>query len=144
MGRLFRGLLPIALLAFGVTGCRNCFCLDHYGAVVDHVKDYPILFDTWYCPRLDISRAGKPDWCGPVNRVVGCRRCELVPEWTRYDDVWLYPPRYPYLHPGAAYPGPSQNQEEPVFRDQYESETITLPPEMVPPPAPRPEPPEDE
>jgi hypothetical protein len=144
MGRSFSGLLAVLLLAFGATGCRNCCCLDHYGAVVDHVKDYPILFDTWYCARRDVSRGGKPDWCGPVNRLVACRRCDCVPEWTRYDEVWLYPPRHPYLYPGAAYPGPSQSAEDVEFRDAYESETIRLPAELVPPPAPIPEPPNGE
>lgn len=137
----------IALLATGLSGCRSLCgnCLDGYASVIDHFQDYPVLFDTWYNPRLDVSRAGKPDWCGPVNRLVGCRRCNCVPAWSRYDDVWLYPPSYPYVFPGAAYPGPSQSRMETEFRDSYESETINVTPELLPPPlAPIPEPPETE
>lgn len=129
-----------ALAALGLAGCRTCRCTDHLGCLIDHKKDYPVLFDTWYCPRLDISRAGMPDWCGPVNRLVGCRSCDCVPEWTRNDEIWLYPPRHPHWHPGASFPGSSQFSDEPRIPSPTTPAPARIPLEAIPP-APLPEPP---
>lgn len=142
MGRNSSLFLLSALAVASMAGCRNCCCLDHYGCAIDHIKDYPVIFDTWYCPRLDISRAGKPDWCGPVNRLVGCRRCNCVDEWTRYDEIWLFPPRHPYLFPGASFPGPSQYADDSQILEPYAPSPSRSPLETIPP-APLPEPPSD-
>jgi hypothetical protein len=141
MGRWCAGIVAAAALLAGLPGCRSCHCADCYHTAIDHKLDYPMLFDTWYCPRLDVSRAGKPDWCGPVNRILGCRRCDCVNPWKQFDVAWLYPPRYPYLYPGTSFPGPSQSEVEPEFRDEYEREEVMPAPDQVPTPQVLPEPP---
>lgn len=132
-------LLAMACWAAGLSGCRCCCLFEPYNNLIDHIKDYPVLFDQWYCPRLDISRAGKPDWCGPINRHLGPCRCCDQPEWTRYDDCWLYPPVNPYEFPNHSFPGPSQSQPvpKPANQDLEERESAPLIPEKTTvPPAP--------
>jgi hypothetical protein len=135
-------LMLAACCAAVFSGCRCCCLLEPYAAAIDYVKDYPILFDSWYNPRLDISRAGKPDWCGPVNRLIGPCRCCDQPEWTRYDDIWLYPPRYMYNFPNHSYPGPTQSLPPEKSEYSNEPESAPLEPTEIPPP-PLPEPPKD-
>lgn len=126
-------LLAAALL-IGLSGCRCCCLLEPYASAVDLIEDYPVVWDRWYCPRLDISRAGKPDWCGPINSHLAPCRCVDQPEWSRYDKIWLYPPRYQYLFPNHSFPGPSQSAPE-EKRSPYElPESAPLEEEMVPPP----------
>jgi len=127
-------LLILAVCTLAQTGCRCCCLLDPYATVIDDLKDYPVVFDSWYHPRLDISRAGKPDWCGPINSRLAPCRCDCVPEWTRNDEIWLYPPRHPYDFPGHAYPGPSQFVG--AAKTQARGEAAT---EQLPPPAPLPD-----
>ena len=138
-GRL---LLGLALMTWGLTGCRCCFLVDAGGDVVDLLQDYPVIYDTCYSPRLDVSRAGKPDWCGPINRRLGCCRCAGVPEWTRHDDCWLYPPGYPSEFPGQSFPGRGP-AVSPGLRDAAEDDELVLPqePDLPRPlsPAPLPE-----
>lgn len=131
-------LLIAVSCAIGLSGCRCCCLLEPYAEVVDHIKDYPILFDTWYCPRLDISRAGKPDWCGPVNRFLAPCRCCDQPEWTRHDDVWLYPPRYMYDFPNHSFPGPSQYAPPVKPLKLEEPESAPLESDLMAPPSPAP------
>jgi hypothetical protein len=122
------------------TGCRCCCLLDPYATAIDHLKEYPVVFDSWYHPRLDISRAGKPDWCGPINSHLAPCRCDCVPEFKRFDPIWQYPPRHPYDFPGWAYPGPSQYEasvNSPAAPEPMTEEDI--PPKPLPP-APAPEP----
>ena len=61
------GLCLAGALASSV-GCRCLPGLNCYGNVIDDVADaewwHPL--DNVYCPRLDVSRAGRPDWCGPI------------------------------------------------------------------------------
>lgn len=102
-------LFMAAGLMAGFSGCRCCFLFEPYNDLIDHLNDSQWIFDPWYCPRLDISRAGKPDWCGPINRHLAPCRCECEPAWKRYDDLWRYPPRYPYVFPNQSFPGPSQD-----------------------------------
>ena len=123
-----------ALATASLTGCRCCCCFEHYNDFIDDLKNYPLLFDTWYHPRLDISRAGKPDWCGPINRQLAPCRCEDQECYDRYDEVWQYPPRYLHQHPSAFYPGPS-NVITPPGPIEDTGPRITAPtPEMAPEP----------
>ena len=87
------------------TGCRCCSLLNPYANAVDDINDTHVYFDHWYNPRLDVSRAGKPDWCGPVNSRIGRNICYLGC-YDRYDDCNLYPPSHPYTYPGSSLPGP--------------------------------------
>lgn len=139
-------MLVAAGFVLGQSGCRCCFLFEPYNDLIDHLNDSRWIFDPWYCPRLDISRAGKPDWCGPINRTLAPCRCECEDEWKRYDEIWLYPPRYPYTFPNQSYPGPSQ-QEQPkddVLLEIPESAPLDLPldTEFMPQPPP-PNPPEE-
>lgn len=94
------------VMCFAVTsslfaGCRCCPLMNPYANAVDDVSDSHLHFDNWYHPRWDISRAGKPDWCGENGRRPWY--CCREGAWTRHDDCNLYPPSYPYSHPGTAF-----------------------------------------
>lgn len=102
-----RGMIFSLFLASCLaTGCRCCSLLNPYANAVDDINDTHVYFDHWYNPRLDVSRAGKPDWCGPVNSRIGRNICYLGC-YDRYDDCNLYPPSHPYTYPGSSLPGPS-------------------------------------
>lgn len=100
---MLRYAWTVAVLAVltGTFGCRCCPCLDHYGDVLDCTTDCDVVFDQSYCPKCDISRAGKPDWCGPLHQWMCPCRCQSGC-WDRFDDCWLYPPSYPYNYPAQA------------------------------------------
>lgn len=143
-------------LAGAVTSSVGCRCLpglNAYGNVIDDVSDadwwHPL--DNVYCPRLDISRAGRPDWCGPVNsRLCPCRCVNGT--WDRYDECNLYPPAYPYQYPGSffgtvvnpatgtPYPQPApladplRNESDEVEREMLpDSPQLDLPRQPLPP-----------
>lgn len=98
-------LLYSALLVTGLTiGCRTPL-MTPYANLVDDINDTHLYLDNWYCPRLDISRAGKPDWCGPINSKLSPGICYLG-SWNRYDDENLYPPSHPYTFPSYTMPAP--------------------------------------
>ncbi len=82
-------------------GCRCCPLMTPYANAIDDVSDSHLYFDNWYHPRWDISRAGKPDWCGENGRRPWYCCCEGA--WSRHDDCNLYPPSYPYSYPGTAF-----------------------------------------
>lgn len=144
------GLCLAGVLA-GTSGCRCLPGLNAWGNVVDDVSDadwWPRL-DNVYNPRFDISRAGRPDWCGPINsRLCPCR-C-LEGSWDRYDECHLHPPAYPYQYPaeffgsvvgpdGTAAPPPVGPTPQVLPRESDEVEREFLPnPTEVPqqPPAP--------
>lgn len=86
------------LLASSLTGCRCCSLLNPYANAIDDVNDTHVYFDHWYNPRLDVSRAGRPDWCGPINSRIGRNICYLGC-YDRFDDCNLYPPSNPYTFP---------------------------------------------
>ena len=101
-----RGMIFSLFLASCLaTGCRCCSLLNPYANAVDDINDTHVYFDHWYNPRLDVSRAGKPDWCGPFNSRIGRNICYLGC-YDRYDDCNLYPPSHPYTYPGSSLPGP--------------------------------------
>ena len=94
-----RTILSLILFSSLFTGCRSSLLLNPYANLIDGINDTHIYFDGWYNPRLDISRAGRPDWCGPINRRLGRNVCYMGC-YDRYDDCNLYPPVYPYYYPG--------------------------------------------
>jgi hypothetical protein len=99
-------LVACAVLMSGLlAGCRCCPLTTSYANVIDDVSDTHVYFDNWYCPRWDISRAGKPDWVGTDGRRLR-HNCCSEGEWDRYDDCNLYPPSYPYEFSGHAMPDP--------------------------------------
>jgi hypothetical protein len=84
-----------------MSGCRCTRALDRYGDAIDEMNDCQVLWDSYYCPRCDVSRAGKPDWCGPLNRRVCPCRCQNGC-YTRHDACWQYPPSHPYVYPSQS------------------------------------------
>jgi len=117
------------------SGCRCCPCFNCYANVIDDVGDFDVLFDRMYCPRLDVSRAGRPDWCGPINsRLCPCRCNQGT--WKRYDECWRYPPSYPYAYPGHAfYDQPQAPATQTEVPDTVVPEPV-IPTELPPPPQP--------
>lgn len=93
-----RTILASLLLCGLVSGCRSSLLLNPYANAIDGISDTHLYFDGWYNPRLDISRAGRPDWCGPINRRLGRNICYFGC-YDRYDDCYLYPPSNPYTFP---------------------------------------------
>lgn len=63
--------------AFASTGCEVCrWKQDCWADVIDDVSDHECELDCLYCPELDISRMGKPDWCQcPINAWLDWRQC---------------------------------------------------------------------
>lgn len=127
----------LLMLASSAAGCRCFPGFNSYADFIDDVHDYPVLFDQWYNPRLDISRAGRPDWCGPVNRRLAPCRCDGEGCWDRADECWRYPAGHPYWYPAQALHSPGApmpvNQVPPVPADQG-----PLMPGLSSPPAPVP------
>lgn len=121
-----------------LAGCRPCFLLNPYANAIDSLNDTHAYFDNWYYPRLDISRAGKPDWCGPLNSRLGKQICYLGC-YDRYDKYNLYPPSNPYSFPGNAMPEPTQWTPPAAAAIPNEIKGYDGPPA----PAPSPEPPVD-
>ena len=98
-------ICSLLLTACLATGCRCCCLLNPYANAVDDVNDTHVYFDNWYNPRLDVSRAGKPDWCGPINSRIG-RGISYLGCSQRHDEDHLYPPSHPYAFPGNSLHGP--------------------------------------
>jgi hypothetical protein len=90
------------LLSGFMAGCRCSPLLNPYANAVDDLSDKHVYFDNWYHPRFDISRAGKPDWCGTNGRRHGWYGCGEG-AWGRFDECHLYPPRYPYEFPSQRF-----------------------------------------
>jgi hypothetical protein len=95
------------ILASSLTGCRCCSLLNPYANAIDDISDTHVYFDHWYKPQWDISRAGKPDWCGPVNQRMCPNICYLGC-YDRYDECNQYPPANPYSFPSDTM-GPPKN-----------------------------------
>jgi hypothetical protein len=129
-------IFSVLLTSILLTGCRNPMMNPYYN-LVDDINDTHIYFDNWYCPRLDISRAGKPDWCGPVNSKLSPGICYLGC-YDRYDDDNLYPPAHPYTFPSYTMPAPK------VWKPEVNNPggAPTEIPTSLPPQAPTPIPPE--
>lgn len=128
-----RAILSLLLVSAVGAGCRTCSLLNPYANAVDDIKDSQVYFDNWYRPRLDISRAGKPDWCGSINSKIGGNICYLGC-YDKYDDCHLYPPSNPYSFPSSTMPDPT------VWTPPAVTEPAPL--EMPPTPSPAPMPPE--
>lgn len=111
-----RGLLLFGVLT-ALTCASGCRCFPGfacYANFMDDVADDDWCFDQWYTPRLDISRAGKPDWCGPINRTLSPCRCCGKGTWGWADPCWRYPGRTPYYYPGQVVPPPGMLMMNPA------------------------------
>jgi len=80
----FRWGLAALLAAGGFSGCQ-CSCLfDHYADEIDYIATDEGHFDVLYCPCLDLTRIGRPDWCQcGFNRVLcpcACARRKPFPD----------------------------------------------------------------
>lgn len=131
------GLALAGLCVLGISGCRVFPGFECYGDALDSLTDVDVVFDREYVPRLDISRAGKPDWCGPINQKLAPCRC-LYGTWKRYDDCWLYPPSYPYWYPGDSLhrvASQSEHPRAPSLPSNDEPSLFTPEPLMPAPPA---------
>ena len=122
---LIFGMLLLGGLA---TGCRNPL-LTPYANAVDDINDTHFYFDNWYNPRLDINRAGRRDWCGPINSRLAPGICYLG-SWDRYSDEYLYPPANPYTLPSNTMP-PPKVAKPPAQEDVPD----TVVPEVTPQPS---------
>ena len=109
--KLILGMLLLTGLA---GGCRGPV-LDSYGDVVDTINDTHLYLDHWYNPRLDINRAGRADWCGPINSSISPGICYLGCR-DPYSDEYLYPPSNPYTLPSNTMP-PPQIRKPPAQED---------------------------
>lgn len=127
-------IVAVSSMLAALGGCRCCGCLEHYADVIDDVGDTDVLFDQWYHPRLDVSRAGKPDWCGPINQRLCPCRCYMG-SWKRNDECWLYPPSYPYWYPGTAFAPQATSPEAPPV-EMLDSPSEELVPPLPAPPVP--------
>jgi len=82
-------------------GCICCPGFRTYANVIDEISSKQGCLDNVYKPRLDISRMGQPDWCGPINRHFAECQCEQWGfSWNKYNDCYRYPPSYGYSYPG--------------------------------------------
>lgn len=111
--RRWMEFLVLSALVAAATGCRCAPGFNCYADFMDDVGDTEVLFDSWYFPRLDISRAGRPDWCGPINRRLAPCRCNTG-TYKQYDDCWRYPPGYPTWYPGQSVLPPEASVVTPV------------------------------
>lgn len=68
-------LLLFCLLGLGSAGCRCSPLAERCYDKVDCISDHKACLDRLYCPRLDVSRAGMPDWCSGRAHSK-CRRCQ--------------------------------------------------------------------
>jgi homeobox protein ESX1 len=150
-------ILGVLALLSGLAGCRCAPGFNSYADFIDDLGDDEWAFDQWYNPRLDISRAGKPDWCSPLNRQLAPCRCCNQRTWNGADPCWLYPRRHPYWYPGQAVPPPGMTTSPtpvaepalppiPPATPVYETppappSTPALPPNPFEDPAPNPAPP---
>jgi len=126
-----RRLVACAVLLSGLlAGCRCCPLMTPYANVIDDVNDTHVYFDNWYCPRWDVSRAGKADWCGTDGRRLK-HFCCCEGEWDCYDDCHLYPPSHPYEFPSHVMPEPTVWQP-PSPTAVPQSQPTSVPPAPVP------------
>lgn len=102
-----RFVLAGLLLAGGLCGCQCCSLFDHYADTIDCIATKECNFDRFYCPCLDLTRIGRPDWCQcGFNRALcpcACARLKPLPH--------IVEPPIPYFQ-GA--PGPWGPHPEPL------------------------------
>lgn len=131
------------------SGCQCCPLFNTYANAIDDINDTHVYFDRCYNPRLDITRMGKPDWCGPINS----RWCPCSCNngcYDRYDKCNLYPPLTPYEFPSNIMPPPVIRTERKPREIDLELMDMTgeSPPlgpssRSAAPPAPSPSPPNE-
>jgi hypothetical protein len=135
-----------AVVMMLASGCQCCPLFNCYANFVDDVNDTHLYFDRLYNPRYDVTRMGKPDWCGPLNSHFCPCSCENGC-YDRYDECYLYPPSYPYELPSNVMPAPTYRstrlppviEEEEQLPSLRKNKTPTAPPATIPTPAPMPQ-----
>lgn len=100
--RRVSAIVSLILLSASLTGCRCWPGFACYADFIDDLHEEQLMWDQWYHPRLDISRAGRPDWCGPINRQLAPCRCDCRGQFDRADECWRYPSGHPYWYPDRA------------------------------------------
>ncbi len=130
-----------------ISGCRCMPGIEKYHNTIDTVSDFDILWDRWYYPPWDASRAGRPDWCSSSwNRKICPCRCQQG-VWHGYYDCQHYPPNHPYSYPSQAVPlvgvlSPPPNATHPEVMRTPEEPGEAVPaipvPSLEPAPTPRP------
>jgi len=56
-------LAMLAVFFPAVVGCQCCQLTEHYQDHIDQIADHQPHLDHYYCPGLDLTRIGYPDWC---------------------------------------------------------------------------------
>ena len=128
-----------AVVLMLASGCNCCSLMDPYHNAIDDVSDTHVYFDRCYNPRFDITRAKKPDWCSPFNRMF-CRRGCTNGCYERYDECHVYPPLYPYEFPSSVMPPPTVRTtrivrpiDAEILEQSDESSTLPAPAGDAPP-----------
>lgn len=140
MRRLF-AITGLVLLSASLSGCRCWPGFDRYADFIDDLHEEQVMWDPWYVPRFDISRAGRPDWCGPVNRKLAPCRCDCTGQWDRANECWRYPSNYPYWYPDQSLnvaPQPMPATTAPVLPEARPPAPEAYETPIIPPAAPAP------
>lgn len=95
-------LLLSAFCALMATGCQCCRSFDTYAAAVDHVADRNGNANCWYSPKYDLTRIGKPDWCGTAPSWLCPCRCQEEGCYTPPKGCQPYPQSGPSYYPNDA------------------------------------------
>lgn len=105
------------------SGCAVCRCKTECCAdVVDDISDHECELDCLYCPSLDVSRIGKPDWCQcPINACLNRSQCACNRPYFGPRNRWRD------LQACLSYQDP---QEEQLLPAPFDSEE-TLPPNPI-------------
>lgn len=73
----FIGLILAIVCALSAVGCQCCRCSERYNDHIDCASESSPKLDALYCPGLDVSRIGQPDWCEfGLNRYLCPCRCD--------------------------------------------------------------------
>lgn len=82
MGGIRCGIAAL-MLAVGLSGCQCCCLFERYADEIDRIATDECCLDAFYCPCLDLTRIGRPDWCQcGFNRLLcpcACARCKPLP-----------------------------------------------------------------
>jgi len=82
----------LAVIFPAIVGCQCCQLTEHYQDDIDRIADHQPHLDNYYCPGLDLTRIGYPDWCRySFNRwIYGDCCCRD----TRQPPAYLHNPMY--------------------------------------------------
>jgi hypothetical protein len=142
-------LLAISGIFFALSGCQCCLLTEHYMDAVDCIADRYPSGERFYCPGLDLTRIGYPDWCSfPLNRhLFGSCCCRGTRPLPQYVHNPIYLPQNAPKEPIQEVPeNPAQREarpddqlnpvQDPSMLDQGDG--LTPEPALPPPPIPIP------